>query len=94
LLGQGDEFGDRGQRELSAGAGPSRGKVSGTDGNLQSHVAAEANQNVLNSGQSGTEGKQGKSLTEQRMRRVSNLDFDQFLFTWVVEGGIQLWDRS
>jgi hypothetical protein len=56
-------------------------------------VAAEANQNVLNSGQSGTEGKQGKVLTEQRMRRVSNLDFDQFLFTWVVEGGIQLWDR-
>ncbi len=57
-------------------------------------MATEANQNVLNSGQGGTEGKQGKALTEQRMRRVSNLDFDQFLFTWVVEGGIQLWDRS
>ena len=37
--------------------------------------------------------KQSKAPAKERMRRISNLDLDQIVVFWVIEGGIKVSTR-
>jgi len=42
----------------------------------------------------GADGQDGKAASEKGVCRICDLDLGHSLFQWVIEGGIELMDRS
>src|SRR5919198_2618594 len=63
-------------------------------GNPQDHGVAVGDKDIAHAVRARTSREQCKTAPEERMGGISDLDFRQVVYRWVIDRGIKMFDRS
>jgi hypothetical protein len=91
--GHGHQFLDRLTGQFRGPTWPICSQWSGRQGNAQDHALAVRHQHMTWTVRRHAHRDQEKTASEEGMPRVRDLNFRWTGVTWVLEQGIELWDR-
>ena len=94
MLGHSRELSHRSMGEFGVWGEPRWCQRSGGKGNAQGHVLSVDDVDVTRALERSTDRQHGKRAPKEGVHGVSDLDFGQVWFRWVIEGGIKVSGRS